>query len=60
MPNSETVVARERARDAVRWLRVLEACGSRVPAISLLPGTTRALLKADMEPDNSWMPAIGQ
>lgn len=32
--------ARGRARDISRWLRVLEACGSRVPAIGLLPGTT--------------------
>lgn len=50
MPAREMAGARERARDVARWLRVLEACGSRVPAISLLPGTTRALLAEETEP----------
>lgn len=44
MAASETTGARERARDVARWLRVLEAVGARVPAISLLPGTTRELI----------------
>ena len=50
MPASATAAAHERARDVARWLRVLEAVGARVPAISLLPGTTRELLAAETEP----------
>ena len=50
MAASDTAVARARARDAARWLRVLEARGARIPAISLLPGTTRALLSDETEP----------
>ena len=50
MAASDTAVARARARDVARWLRVLEAHGARIPAISLLPGTTRALLSDETEP----------
>jgi hypothetical protein len=50
MPASETAGARERARDVARWLRALEAFGSRVPAISLLPGTMRELRAEETDP----------
>ena len=50
MPASKTADARERARDVARWLRVLEAYGSRVPAISLLPGTMRELRAEETDP----------
>ena len=50
MAASETAGARERARDVARWLRVLEAFGARVPAISLLPGTMRELRAEDTDP----------
>lgn len=50
MPASETAGARVRARDVAGWLCVLEAYGSRVPAISLLPGTARDLIAEETEP----------
>lgn len=43
-------VAMVRTREVVRALRVLEASGSRVPVISLLPGTMRNLLAEDADP----------
>ena len=48
MPGYEA--ARGRARDVARWLRVLQARGTNVPAISLLPDATRDLLAADTDP----------
>lgn len=42
-------MAKMRARDVLRTLRVLEASGSRVPVISLLPGTMRNLLAEDAD-----------
>jgi hypothetical protein len=48
MPASE--MARGRARDVARWLRVLQARGTHAPAISLVPDATRALLSEETEP----------
>lgn len=48
MPEFEE--ARGRARDSARWMRVYQARGTNVPAISLVPDAMRDLLAADTDP----------